>query len=999
MVGWGGSCLAAPSSNEKNITPILSSLLLAKAEIPNTTKVVIGSDGVVKAFKGKKMQSAVKVFVGYTVDERTNYTYTLITGPTGMIISSQGVITYNVPSTSDTKAIPITIRVTSIEGGWSKLESAQVVIMATEVIASGVIGSEGGVISDEWEDVVLTVPVDAVTEQTTFEVLRGIDEKGYYIYTVKSSTPLLKALQLRLPDPQFRKAPQDSNTIESSEAFKSAQSQKDLIPKKREASNGWNLWRYWSANYAKITSGIGAENRLRNDLPDNSEPANDNIDNNYHHDAAALFSLCSAPSYSETCGDKDPVLFIHGYSPGGDLGGGKGTWGQLPELIANEDYAVFEFNWRTNARFVDAATNLADAIRIINLFSHKKVHIIAHSFGGLVSRAYLQNYAVGRPYHDDVQSLLTLGTPHSGIFDEDGTYHGLSFLKGQDSRLFKACLQISCQQAGESTPNAWTVEQFWGPNIDFSFWFGIDTDPGKFIAQIDDTAGDHKIPVNVLALMGLPRNANKTFQNGDGLITYAGQRFDRTWRNTKVHQNPLQIGEGEVTERILGVTVYDSDALPGDTVSNAVLSHWGPSFWGYFHSTAVPAYIAAYPIGAAEPNVSNSSIVHTGSDAPHAALTEIKAWLRLNHSAPFTPLTITLNTQVVDATTQLPISGANVYFNVNGSQVSSAETFGVTNENGQLSIELPFYALSKYTALVTKNGYHNDEFDTGYTTGLTPGWSGAEFGRLELQPDQVATGDLSGQIVNATTGLAIPNASYTLIRNSLDHTGVTDSSGNYSISGLIIGTYELRLSKTGYQNETYFITIHGGQSNNGSANMREILSDGQMSIRLTWDVDPSDLDSHLVKYDASGTQQYHIYYSHKSDSTTGDNLDLDDTSSYGPETTTIQSVEASARYVFAVYHYSGSGSITTTSNAHVSVGYGSNSTVTFNAPTSGEGRWWKVFEINNGSIVPCQNNCILDDQGSVFNATARSRNVQSKSETAFMPDWLLDIMANEMPAK
>lgn len=58
----------------------------------------------------------------------------------------------------------------------------------------------------------------------------------------------------------------------------------------------------------------------------------------------------------------------------------------------------------------------------------------------------------------------------------------------------------------------------------------------------------------------------------------------------------------------------------------------------------------------------------------------------------------------------------------------------------------------------------------------------------------------------------------------------------------------------------------------------------------------------LVKYNANGSQQYHIYFGDQTDSTTGDNLDLDDTTSYGPETTTIQSVEASARYVFAVYH-------------------------------------------------------------------------------------------------
>jgi len=34
---------------------------------------------------------------------------------------------------------------------------------------------------------------------------------------------------------------------------------------------------------------------------------------------------------------------------------------------------------------------------------------------------------------------------------------------------------------------------------------------------------------------------------------------------------------------------------------------------------------------------------------------------------------------------------------------------------------------------------------------------------------------------------------------------------------------------------------------------------------------------------------------------------------------------------------------------------------TFNAPSSGEGRYWKVFEVKDGKVIPCSSNCLVDD--------------------------------------
>jgi len=61
------------------------------------------------------------------------------------------------------------------------------------------------------------------------------------------------------------------------------------------------------------------------------------------------------------------------------------------------------------------ALELAEAIRQIRqLTGAAKVRLVAHSAGGLVARAYLQNALPGVSYRGDVDRLVTIATPHLG---------------------------------------------------------------------------------------------------------------------------------------------------------------------------------------------------------------------------------------------------------------------------------------------------------------------------------------------------------------------------------------------------------------------------------------------------------------------------------------------------------------------------------------------------------------------------------------------------------
>jgi len=58
---------------------------------------------------------------------------------------------------------------------------------------------------------------------------------------------------------------------------------------------------------------------------------------------------------------------------------------------------------------------------------HSQVHIVAHSMGGLVARSYIQ----GADFRDDVDRLVTAGTPHLGASDVYPIWEGGQLLDGK----------------------------------------------------------------------------------------------------------------------------------------------------------------------------------------------------------------------------------------------------------------------------------------------------------------------------------------------------------------------------------------------------------------------------------------------------------------------------------------------------------------------------------------------------------------------------------------
>ncbi len=233
-----------------------------------------------------------------------------------------------------------------------------------------------------------------------------------------------------------------------------------------------------------------------------------------------------------------------------------------------------------------------------------------------------------------------------------------------------------------------------------------------------------------------------------------------------------------------------------------------------------------------------------------------------------------------------------------------------------------------------------------------------------LIPNDATESKVGGKIINSITAETVSGAEIKFRNNHGVKTGdyikdasgniitiTSDSQGGYYTELLEPGYYTAEITKDGFVTEYQNIWAYTVNTIAQDISISPSMPEGQFRVVLTWDADPSDLDSHLYA-DANGST-YHVYYSDKNAYYNGINiinLDVDDTTGYGPETTTIK-VESFGTYRFYVHKYSGYGSIAT-SNAQVKLYNGNNLVGTFSAPVDqGNGIYWNVFTIKDGNVI------------------------------------------------
>ena len=322
---------------------------------------------------------------------------------------------------------------------------------------------------------------------------------------------------------------------------------------------------------------------------------------------------------------------------------------------------------------------------------------------------------------------------------------------------------------------------------------------------------------------------------------------------------------------------------------------------------------------------------------------------------------------VINAVSKEPLSGVKITAYKDGEFYRSASS----DEDGSYELELqPGTYKLKFGKLL----YQEETLDNAEVT--EDGFTYNPELKLIYQ-DYIGDGEAGGQITNALNGSAIPGATIEFRKGMNTTSGeivrsvTTDSNGKYKLT-LRAGSYTGVIKKAGFVGSSFNILIIGSLSNlNQNATITPILEDAETRIVLSWGATPSDLDSHLLG-PSIGSDRFHLYYNNRTHYENGvlmANLDRDDTSSYGPETTTIN-VQKDGTYEYYIFNYSNRSSTgnmaLAQSGAKVEVYRGSYLVKTFNVPTNKAGKYWKVFELRGNQIIPI--NEVTDSYQSTYSS-------------------------------
>lgn len=261
-----------------------------------------------------------------------------------------------------------------------------------------------------------------------------------------------------------------------------------------------------------------------------------------------------------------------------------------------------------------------------------------------------------------------------------------------------------------------------------------------------------------------------------------------------------------------------------------------------------------------------------------------------------------------------------------------------------------------YTIQISAPGYMSFEYD------VTIAKDEEQYTEIFLMIDEGQAGqpgEATGKVINAVSGGGIEGAVVTLRKgwNKTDGdivtTTETDRSGKYQIE-TSIGNYTLTVEKEGYLTNRRNIVVLSESLMNQNITMNptgQEVENANLRIVLTWAETPRDLDSHLLGPTVDGADFFHVYFSNKrhvEDSVTIADLDVDDTSSYGPETTSLYKKNESGTYSFYVHDYSNGGNASSTemsqSGAIVEVYLDGEFFKAYPVPTGKEGVNWHVFD-------------------------------------------------------
>ncbi len=134
--------------------------------------------------------------------------------------------------------------------------------------------------------------------------------------------------------------------------------------------------------------------------------------------ALLLLFIIALPIPSSYAAKGDSVVLLHG------IGRTKNNMAYIEKHLTKHNYNVINIDYPSRKKTLKELTDIIKpAIEKHNIDKSKKIHFIAHSMGGLVTRSYIKKY-----HPENLGKVIMLGTPNQGSETAD-------FLK--DNLLYK----------------------------------------------------------------------------------------------------------------------------------------------------------------------------------------------------------------------------------------------------------------------------------------------------------------------------------------------------------------------------------------------------------------------------------------------------------------------------------------------------------------------------------------------------------------------------------
>ena len=218
---------------------------------------------------------------------------------------------------------------------------------------------------------------------------------------------------------------------------------------------------------------------------------------------------------------------------------------------------------------------------------------------------------------------------------------------------------------------------------------------------------------------------------------------------------------------------------------------------------------------------------------------------------------------------------------------------------------------------------------------------------------------LTCTVRDAANGAILSGAGVRIRSGSNNKTGTVVATTTTNKKGVFTatlnkGNYTIDLSKKNYVQYFFNVSLTGNKT--VSAAMTKAIASTKYRVVLSWGSKPADVDLHVTG-PISGSSRFHTYWYSKSYYSNGvyrAQLDVDDCSSYGPETITLDlSKGKSGTYHFYVHDYTNRNLSSTNalakSGARIDVYNGSKRLASYTVPNI-YGTVWQVFDLVNGQI-------------------------------------------------